>query len=52
MSEEDFSSFAVSTLALLRQSESNSDSAEDGTSTQTAVVRRPRKPANTIRALF
>jgi hypothetical protein len=49
MSEEDFNSFAVSTLTLLRQSES--DSAEDGL--PTAVVRRPRKPAKaTIRALF
>lgn len=54
MSEEEFSSFAVSALTLLRQSDSNSDaSAEmDGARTPTPVARhRPRKGL-AIRALF
>ncbi|CAL8471487.1 g11029 [Coccomyxa elongata] len=51
--EDEFNNIAVSTLTLLRNSDSNSDSAEDGTSTPTPIIRRnPRKPSATIRALF
>ena len=51
---EDFSGLAVSALTLLRHSEANSSTTEEGTATPTQVVRRhPRKPAKaTIRALF
>ena len=51
---DDFSGLAVSALTLLRHSEANSSTTEEGTATPTQIVRRhPRKPAKaTIRALF